>query len=356
MLMTLLLCACQEKTTSKADKMPNPKDFAYLHLVGTIGKDAVRMNLRQDLDYDGNPWYNGYYTNNTAQEPIGFFSSVDSSGQGLLILTELSLPNYPYGVFEGKFLNGVYSGEYTNTVGDVLPFSLKVDYPEGTLAFGAKRLERREAADEKRKNSPQAHFAYEYLIPEDKWLAKALMEEMVGDSLAAVYGTPEKAFEAEQAQYFKDYRSEAKEMMSEEEIPAFLNYDREISTEVLFNQDNLLSIATQTYVYSGGAHGNYGSSCATFDLAKKKKVKLGDVFKPGHKKALTKILTQTAKNRYQVENLQEVFFEKEVEPNENFFLTGKGICFNYVPYEIAAYAMGEVKIFVPFTELKTILK
>ncbi|MBK9491974.1 MAG: DUF3298 domain-containing protein [Haliscomenobacter sp.] len=36
------------------------------------------------------------------------------------------------------------------------------------------------------------------------------------------------------------------------------------------------------------------------------------------------------------------FVRKRSGTNGNFFLTGKGICFNYVPYEIGAYAAGEL--------------
>ena len=49
-------------------------------------------------------------------------------------------------------------------------------------------------------------------------------------------------------------------------------------------------------------------------------------------------------------------FENHIEPNDNFYLTGKGIGFTYMPYEIGPYAMGEINIFIPFREVEKYLK
>ncbi|HOY19980.1 MAG TPA: DUF3298 domain-containing protein [Haliscomenobacter sp.] len=356
LLLCTAVCACEQKESSVDEKMPDAKDYAYLHLIGTIGDAPIHMNLIQDLDYDKNPWYTGYYTYDEIQEPLGFYSSMDSTGQGQLILTEFAVADEPYGLFKGKLEKGVFSGEYTSAAGKKSPFTLTYSFPEGTQQFSAVRIEATEPAKKDAKDSPKGHFAYEYFTPKATWLKDAFLKEMVGDSLAQVYKNPEKAYVVEQKKFFVDYHAEVEGMMEDDQDAAFLNYDFEKSMEVLFNQDNLLSIATVDYSYAGGAHGNYGSACASFDLEKKKKISLEDVFKPNYEATLTQALTAAAKKKFNVQDLEEVLFVKEVEPNGNFFLTGKGICFNYVPYEIGAYAAGELKFFVPFTELKTVLK
>ena len=348
--------ACNPEKSDSTGKMPNSKDFAYLHFSGTIGTESIRMNLLQDLDYDENPWFNGYYHHEDAQEPIGISSSMDSTGQGLLILTEFSVADEPFGSFTGKLEKGVYTGDYTSPSGKKSPFKLSLGFPEGTQEFAAMRLEKTEAADKERKDSPKGHFSYEFFIPKENWLKDAFLQEMVGDSLAQVYKTPQKAFEAEQQQFFKDYHEEIAGLLEAEEDNMYMNYDNDKTMEILFNQDNLLSIAVMDYSYAGGAHGNYGSACASFDLVKKKKISLEDLFKPGYETALTVALTEAAKKKFKTKDLNEVLFVEKVEPNGNFFLTGKGICFNYVPYEIGSYAAGELKIFVPFGELKAVMR
>lgn len=348
--------ACTPKESGSGEKMPAEKDFAYLHFVGKIGETPVRLNLVQDLDYDENPWFTGYYHFDETQEPIGIYSATDSSGQGQLILTEFAYADEAAGSFTGKLENGVYSGDYTDAAGKKSPFKLNLGFPEGTLRFTANRLEREEKAKKDSKDSPRGHFSYEYFIPTDSWLKDAFLQEMVGDSLAQVYKSPEKAFEAEQKRFFTSYHEEIAGMLEEGEDGMYLNYDDDKTMEVLFNQDNLLSIAVMDYSYAGGAHGNYGSACVSFDVQKKKKISLEDLFKPGYEAKLTQALTASAKKKFKTQDLNEVLFVEKVEPNGNFFVTGKGICFNYVPYEIGSYAAGELKFFVPFEELKDVLK
>lgn len=352
----VLACACTPKEKGSAEEMPDAKDFAYLHFVGKIGEKTLHLNLLQDLDYDDNPWYNGYYSYDDTQEPIGIYSATDSSGQGQLILTEFAYADEAYGSFTGKLENGVYSGEYTDAAGKKSPFQLSLSYPEGTLRFNANRLEQEEKAKKDSKDSPRGHFSYEYFVPADNWLKDAFLQEMVGDSLAQVYKNPEKAFVVEAKQFFKDYHEQIAGMLEDGEDGMYLNYDQDKTMEVLFNQDNLLSIAVMDYSYAGGAHGNYGSACASFDVQKKKKISLEDLFKPGYEAKLTEALTASAKKKFKTQDLNEVLFVEKVEPNGNFFVTGKGICFNYVPYEIGSYAAGELKFFVPFEELKGVLK
>jgi len=49
-------------------------------------------------------------------------------------------------------------------------------------------------------------------------------------------------------------------------------------------------------------------------------------------------------------------FENEIKPNDNFYVTGKGIDFAYTPYEIGPYAMGEIEIFISFKDAEPYLQ
>jgi len=354
----LATLACKPKETTSKEQLPDAKAFGYLHLVGKLGDAPLHMNLIQDQDYDGKPWYNGSYTIDETQEPISVYTVSDTTGQDLLILDEMGTPDDKVGEFKGKLADGSFTGTFTSKEGKEMPFVLDFIYPEGSLKFTTVRVEVSKKADEKLKDSPKATFRYEFVKPKQDWLRFALLSEVVGDSLAKVYKTIETAYIQEQKPFFESYMEEASAQMGEDSDfnSTFLNYESEKSMDVLFNQDNLLSIAVVEYSYSGGAHGNYGSSCASFDLTKQKKITLEDLFKPGYEKTLTNALNAAAKKKYGVKKLDEVLFVDKIEPNGNFFVTSKGICFNYVPYEIASYAQGEQRIYVPFAELKGVLK
>ncbi|MFA6034701.1 MAG: RsiV family protein, partial [Myxococcota bacterium] len=47
---------------------------------------------------------------------------------------------------------------------------------------------------------------------------------------------------------------------------------------------------------------------------------------------------------------------KVVKPNDNFFVTKGGVGFHFNIYEIACYAIGSFDAFIPFVELKGLLK
>jgi hypothetical protein len=47
---------------------------------------------------------------------------------------------------------------------------------------------------------------------------------------------------------------------------------------------------------------------------------------------------------------------KAVKPNDNFFVTKGGVGFHFNIYEITPYAVGSFDAFIPFNELKGLLK
>ena len=56
------------------------------------------------------------------------------------------------------------------------------------------------------------------------------------------------------------------------------------------------------------------------------------------------------------QKLSDVLLAEKIEPGENFMLSGKGITFNYVPYEIAAYVYGQIELFIPYKQIESYLK
>jgi len=47
---------------------------------------------------------------------------------------------------------------------------------------------------------------------------------------------------------------------------------------------------------------------------------------------------------------------KSVPYNSNFYFDNAGITFSYDPYEIASFAEGQILVFIPYSELKDMLK
>lgn len=129
---------------------------------------------------------------------------------------------------------------------------------------------------------------------------------------------------------------------------------------IAWNQWPLLAIENWSYDFTGGAHGNGGSNFSAWDLARQKKLTPADVFKPNYKPTVAAALGKAYRKKYKVpanQTLEQAgLFVKQIEPNDNFFLTSHGAVFSYTPYEIAAYAAGQITLFVPWADVQAVVK
>jgi hypothetical protein len=56
------------------------------------------------------------------------------------------------------------------------------------------------------------------------------------------------------------------------------------------------------------------------------------------------------------EPLDKALFVKKMPVTHNVFLTTGGVEFVYQPYEIASYAQGEVRVFLPLGQVRALLR
>ena len=127
------------------------------------------------------------------------------------------------------------------------------------------------------------------------------------------------------------------------------------------NTNNFLQIEYFYSSYEGGAHGNYGYAERVFDLKTNKKVELKDIITmPKARlealltKNINKIPSGTTDSQGAVKNSDMLLLEA-IPANENFYFDDKNLYFHYSPYEIAAYAAGDIVIPVSWEELKSTL-
>ncbi len=358
----IVLASCNKSTKQeggdtsliKTDSIPTGNHF-YVHLIGTIGKRSVSMDLLREASPDGKAIFNGCYSFDSDQMPISIFS-LGSDSLDSIELSESEMPEGNEGKFSGKFQSGKFVGQYTSTNGTKQDFSLQIAFPEGSISFdpisGDSTIRASSLSE-----APFAQFSYNFLCPKEPWLMNAMLSEIHGDSIARLCpGKPSLAFKKAGNQFALDYQSEVQAMIGDSELESFLNYELAFGVEVLYNRSNLLSLSFSQYNYTGGAHGMLFSRCASFDLNAKKRIRLEDVLKANSQEKLKVALTAAAKKKYQTNNLSDVLLVDEIIPNENFFLTGKGICFNFQPYEIGPFSMGEQKIYLPFSSIQDIVK
>jgi hypothetical protein len=238
--------------------------------------------------------------------------------------------NYYIGEYEGKNLNNrLY-----------VPFDLLSDYMgykgDWSAATGRLNVMKRtqnavtlktESYVKDYKDAP-IHLDY----PQVSGLASAEAEKAINNTIKQTVLT---------------YAAEA-----EDQISRRLKDDRPYEFEggyvVTYNQDGVLSLITNQYGYTGGAHGMTYRNAFTFSLKDGKRLLLGDLFggNPNYKKQLnTKLSAEIKANGgylggFNGLNTEKYFYLKD----------GKAVLF-FQLYEYTAYAAGFPEVTFSFKEL-----
>lgn len=133
------------------------------------------------------------------------------------------------------------------------------------------------------------------------------------------------------------------------------------SMKLISNTHNYMHIQYIGSGYEGGAHDNYGFSERVFDLKNKKKLELKDITSmPQTKleeilmKNINTINSGATDGDGEVKNSDMLLVEK-IPVSDNFYFDQKNLYFHYSPYEIAAFAAGDITIPISWEELEETL-
>ncbi len=154
---------------------------------------------------------------------------------------------------------------------------------------------------------------------------------------------------------FKNRYLELKRMYLDEN----LNWEASIKGTVVYENKDLLTIKLETYVFTGGAHGNSISRFLNFDKKKGDQLENWQLFKDKEafkNYAEIKFKIQEHISQSASINSSGFMFEDDVfYMPENIGFTEKGLQLLYNTYEIASYADGPISITLPYDELKSYL-
>lgn len=162
--------------------------------------------------------------------------------------------------------------------------------------------------------------------------------------------------EKNKSEYFNTIKKDSKEWISD------MNFSQEWYSDTGMKlKSRIKDYIHIQYIwgsYEGGAHDNYGFSERVFDLKNNKKLQLKDITTmPKTKieamllKNINKINSGTTDNAGAVNN-SEMLLVDVVPATDNFYFDEKNLYFHYSPYEIAAFAAGDITIPVSWKELK----
>ncbi|MDO7885553.1 DUF3298 and DUF4163 domain-containing protein [Hymenobacter cheonanensis] len=264
-------------------------------------------------------------------------------------------------------------GDLAGTVGGQ-PTRLRLVQPAaGALTFAVRYFADSAAAFPKEVQSPRGHISLQALVPigGEAGLRERLTDNILlclrGDTLDGLPPVDLTAlYKQQRQQFFKEYREDAADSRPAPADTAGmgayapgLSYEDQTNTYVLYRQTNLLSLAFFHYNFSGGAHGSYGSTGASYDLRTGQRLRYADIFRPDAAVQLPALLGQAVRplvGLAATDPLDKQLFVKQMPVTHNVYLTTGGAVFIYQPYEIASYAQGEVRVFLPLAKIRPLLR
>ncbi len=150
--------------------------------------------------------------------------------------------------------------------------------------------------------------------------------------------------------------------MAKEDVKALKEDGIELKYQLMINHDihtannELISLTTLNYQYTGGAHGLSVKVPYNFDLTNGKEINLKDLFKEDSN--YIDILNEEIQK--QIQQNPDRFFPDEVElfsginKNQSFYIKDGKLFIYFGQYEIAPYASGIIEFEIPSSVLKNV--
>ncbi|AYL96507.1 DUF3298 and DUF4163 domain-containing protein [Mucilaginibacter celer] len=133
------------------------------------------------------------------------------------------------------------------------------------------------------------------------------------------------------------------------------------SVQVVRQDSGLTTLQVKGYTYTGGAHGGSFTAFINWDTKAGKNLTLNDIFTPGYQDKLKAIAEKIFRRDEKLSDrasLKDNYFFKDDKfaLNTNFSVTPLGIKFLYNQYEIKPYAAGITELFIPYAQIKSLLR
>lgn len=335
-------------------------ESSYQYLSGTIDRFPVVLHLHKEGRH-----YSGYYYYTSAQQPVYVSGNDTVAGNGKIKLFAFVPGDDDNEIFTLQTVQSGYTGEWQKNVhGKSLAVKLE-EAADKSLQFDYAFTAGNVTLRPNMKESPVADFEAAAVWPKQQTPVaeniKKIVRELYNDSVSNA--DISKIFEGQKKNLLDGYIKD-NEAVPDSEIVAFpSSYSLTVNqyVGVCYQSPKVISLYNFAYSYTGGAHGNYATSYVSITATNGAEIQLQDVVLPGKKAKLDALLEKHFRKSRKLkpaESLSEVggLFENKIEANNNFYITGKGIVFNYSPYEIAPYASGEIQVFIPFSDMSDILQ
>jgi hypothetical protein len=131
--------------------------------------------------------------------------------------------------------------------------------------------------------------------------------------------------------------------------------------KVIRQDSSLTVLQAGGYSFQGGAHGASFTYFINWNTKANKAISLNDLFKVGYADKLKSIGEADFRKNEKLSDTTSLangyfFKNNKFELNNNFSVTPLGIRFLYNQYEIKPYAAGTTDLFIPYSQIKSLLR
>ncbi|MCB0446840.1 MAG: DUF4163 domain-containing protein [Gelidibacter sp.] len=131
-----------------------------------------------------------------------------------------------------------------------------------------------------------------------------------------------------------------------------------IESEITYENEHLICVAVNSYLDTGGAHGNEHVSFLVFDKQTGNRLKPSDFIKDAE--GFATLAEPYFKNETKPltidEDIEDYFFGEGFQLPENIGFSENGVILLYNVYEIASYTQGVTEFTIPYDKAKPFLK
>jgi hypothetical protein len=221
-------------------------------------------------------------------------------------------------------------------------------------------------------NNPNCNLQINFVFPtgfKNREVLTAVQRQFIASCMGESYEnlTPAEAVNSYVEHYLDEYKKLEQDFIAEKEhdhempTDAWFSFYESFSDEITYDKNNLLCYTLHYENYTGGAHGSHSSKSYIIDLNTGQLITEADLFTEGFQEDMANIIVgkivenKQAKNAGELENMG-FFSADEIYPNGNFSVNDAGITYYYNEYEIAAYVVGPTNVFIPYGEIKHLLR
>jgi hypothetical protein len=327
----------------------------YFSLKGTIDKYPVTMHLHRA----GDDYFGSYYYDRVG-EPITLTGSVED---GVLKLS--SFKSNGIETFELTSGQAGFTGSWQN--GENKPrLQTNLSANRDGLPMTSHHMADSLKPGKGSADGPKCEFDAYTVWPTGTGTRDAFVKQRIRaclDNEKKFSSDPATMLTQKKNSYLATYRSAMKDEKETDmrDSPSSFSWDLIERVSVIYQSPAILCLDNMQWEYSGGAHGNGASIYKVLDLKNQKELKISDVIIPTGMKSVLKLEEKYLRKKTGLTAAQPLkeagLYSNSIgKVSDIFYVTDKGVCFSYTPYDIGPYSSGQIEIFVPYAELKPYLQ